>query len=423
MSTFRAVTDEVLVAQIESARQRLVFVAPGVTSGVALALETACQRESLSVTIILDADEDAYRVGFGDPEGLARLHLFAKHNAIALRRQPGIRIGLVISDDVVVIWSPTPKAVEAERRENEPNGIVLQGDVAGALDDIVGGGTSNTLPADAEIGKQALRPEDTETIVQRLRENPPAPFDLSQKTRVFSTRFQFVETEVQGAEWTQRKIQVSSLLLNADLPENIQDILNTEIRPYQTTAEVEIEVQGIVQGQLAYNSDKQPILVPTRQSDLAVAWKQITTRYLIQLKGFGWLIRKAEVSAFRSAAEGYTQVLTAWVEQFRKRMQADEKRIVAEITQLIRSRVERSARQAQLELFDLEGEVRKGIARMRIIEPKVRIITKDVSWESTRDDEFTQALRTALKPDELKGWFEEFTAVRALGVHGSQTKG
>jgi hypothetical protein len=417
MTTFRAVTDETLVAQIASARRRLVFVAPGVTTGVALALETACGRDSLAVTIILDSDEDAYRVGFGDPDGLAKLHLFAKNHSVPLRRQPGLRIGLVVADDVVIIWSPTPKAVEANRRENEPNGIVLHGDVAAALDNAVGGGTSDTLPGDAEIGTKALRPEDTERMVQELRDNPPAPFDLSQKTRVFSTRFQFVEVEVQGAEWTQRKITISSLLLNADLPEDIQDILETQIRPYQTSTDTAIDVQSLVLGQLAYNSDGQPILVPTRQADLASAWKQITARYLFHLKGFGWLIRKTDLAAFRSSADGYTKVLKSWVDKFREKMQQDENRLVSEIAQLIRSRVERSTRQLQFKPLDLEKEVRKGIARMRVIEPKVRIVTKEVSWESTRDQEFTQALRSALKAEELAGWFEEFTAAKQRNVN------
>jgi hypothetical protein len=49
---------------------------------------------------------------------------------------------------------------------------------------------------------------------------------------------------------------------------------------------------------------------------------------------------------------------------------------------------------------------------MRVIPPHVRIVTKDVSWESTRDEEFTEALRDAVPAVELEGWFYEFTAAR-----------
>jgi hypothetical protein len=47
---------------------------------------------------------------------------------------------------------------------------------------------------------------------------------------------------------------------------------------------------------------------------------------------------------------------------------------------------------------------------MRVTEPRVRLVTKNVSWESTRDEEFTYVLREALPPEDLEGWFEEFTA-------------
>jgi hypothetical protein len=42
----------------------------------------------------------------------------------------------------------------------------------------------------------------------------------------------------------------------------------------------------------------------------------------------------------------------------------------------------------------------------------VRIVFKDVAWESSRDDEFLAALEAALPAEELKGWFEEFAVVR-----------
>ena len=48
---------------------------------------------------------------------------------------------------------------------------------------------------------------------------------------------------------------------------------------------------------------------------------------------------------------------------------------------------------------------------MRVIEPRVRIVTKNVSWESSRDKEFTDALQRVLSPDDLQDWFDEFTAV------------
>jgi hypothetical protein len=81
---------------------------------------------------------------------------------------------------------------------------------------------SNVLLAKAEIGCEPFTPEQqVAKTVAALKENPPAPFDLSVKTRVFSTKFQFVEFELRGAAWTTREIKVSSWLLNPDVPEEL----------------------------------------------------------------------------------------------------------------------------------------------------------------------------------------------------------
>ena len=105
----------------------------------------------------------------------------------------------------------------------------------------------------AEIGRNPLKTDQMEKTINELKENPPAPFDLAQKTRVLSTKFQFVEFEVRGAEWTKREIKLSSLLLNADLPEGLQDLFENRIRPFSHQGDVAIEVPTVVQGQVAYN--------------------------------------------------------------------------------------------------------------------------------------------------------------------------
>ena len=47
---------------------------------------------------------------------------------------------------------------------------------------------------------------------------------------------------------------------------------------------------------------------------------------------------------------------------------------------------------------------------MSVVEPRVRIVLKNVSWESSKDAEFTQALAKAIPKEELKDWFEEYLA-------------
>jgi hypothetical protein len=195
MNTFIAVDDDLLARRMAAASYRIVFVAPAVSKTVAEALGECFRRaDRVSITIVLDPDEEGYRLGFGDREGLQQLQKLARDNHIGLRSQPGLRIGLLLADEDVLVWSPTPKAVEGQRAAQQPNGVDLGSAVAfasgtrsvnkdpvdrikdvsptaaaGSLADMirntVGADDSNVLLAEAEIGRTPFTPEQVaETI-------------------------------------------------------------------------------------------------------------------------------------------------------------------------------------------------------------------------------------------------------------------
>ena len=112
--TFTVASDAALVELVSSAHQRLVIVSPALGDAVVDAvIEQLAKRPALSVTIILDADPEVYRFGFGSEKALKRLHEICLANDLAIRKQPGLRIGLVVSDDVTMIFTPTPLLIEA----------------------------------------------------------------------------------------------------------------------------------------------------------------------------------------------------------------------------------------------------------------------------------------------------------------------
>lgn len=86
MQTFTAVTDECLAATIKQARSRVVLVTPGVSEVVAQAIEAlTAVPDRPKVVVILDPDEDAYRVGYGDLKGIERLRTLVERPSITLR--------------------------------------------------------------------------------------------------------------------------------------------------------------------------------------------------------------------------------------------------------------------------------------------------------------------------------------------------
>ena len=429
MATFRAASCDMLANQILCAKERVVLMAPGVSQEVVKALVDAKQR-SLSVTVILDADEDVCRIGYGDVEGFRELQACASE--MELRKHPGVRLGLLMADKAVTIWSPTPQSVDGERQPDQPNAIVLEGGILqGRIADGRVGSTQHERTEDKaelgiagladqlakrltedHVGETRIQPEEIQAIVKGLNDNPPAPFDLARKVRVFSTRFQFVETELQGAEWTDRRIKVSSLLLNSDLPDSLHNVLETQIRPYGTKGDVAIEVPHIVRGQIAYNQHGKEIHVPTTQRDMEATWRDIRNHYLFTLPGFGSLVRKQDLPSLRAEIKAFERVLRDWVAGFLSGVKQNEDALVDDIVRSIERRLEQSARKEDFRDINLGKVVRAGLARMRVIPPRVRVVIKNVSWESSRDQEFTSALRKALPAEDLSGWFDEFTAVK-----------
>ena len=51
-----------------------------------------------------------------------------------------------------------------------------------------------------------------------------------------------------------------------------------------------------------------------------------------------------------------------------------------------------------------------GLDRLRVIEPKVKVIYKNITVESTKDTEFLEILKKKISDVELKEWFHIFDA-------------
>ena len=73
-------------------------------------------------------DPEVYRLGFGDQAALETIRTASADSLFDLREQTGVRIGVVISDDTTMVYSPVSKNIEAGSISMEkPNAIVLSG--------------------------------------------------------------------------------------------------------------------------------------------------------------------------------------------------------------------------------------------------------------------------------------------------------
>ena len=410
MSIFRSIQDEDVVRRIREAKARLVYVAPGVSAAVGEALQahlTNTPRTQLMV--VLDGDEECCRLGYSDASALEKLNDAAVQAGISIRRQSGLRLGLLMADDEVLIWTPTPLMFEAPRGEDEPNGLILTPATTQALPEALGIDPASTSKQ-PEIGVAPLEAAEVAKVVEAIKIAPPAPFDLSRLSRVFSARFQFIETVLKGAELTKREMRLDSLIVNSDAPDELRPLLQTTIQPFSTDADKTVDVPVIVNGELAFNKNGDPLTKPTTQAEIRGYWNELSNRYIIHLPGFGKIIRHADKAKFEAGKRDFETVLAAWVQGFQKLVKGDHDQRVAGIVRLIVNRMKQADDSKKLGHDVITALVKKGLDGLRVIEPSVKVVYKNITVESTRDSEFLDTLRKAVPAEELEGWFQIFDA-------------
>ena len=410
MQVFRSVQDEDLVRSIENASTRVVFVAPGVSEAVSKALVTCMEdRRTAQVMIVLDADEESCRLGYCDAPALEKLTAAATQFSVPLRRQPGLRIGLLMTDDEVLIWTPTPLMFEAPRQNAEPNGMMLTPQTFKELPHAMGVDPEKP-EAPAEIGTAALKLEEVVKVVAAIKAAPPAAFNLARLSRVFSAKFQFIETVLRGAELTKREMRLDSLIVNSDAPEALRPLLHTTVQPFNTDADKSVDVGVLVNGELAYRKTGEVLTKPTTQAEMRAYWDALTDKYIVNLPGFGKIIRLTDKAKFEEGRAAFESILKAWVAGFQLLVKGDHDKRVAKVVDLIVSRMEKASEKEKLARPAIDQLVRKGLDNLRVIEPGVKVVYKNITVESTRDQEFLDVLKKNLSEKELEGWFHIFDA-------------
>jgi hypothetical protein len=407
---FQSIQDEDLVRIIDRAITRVIFFAPGVSGVVAKAL-IHCIKDGVvgQVMIALDGDEEACRLGYCDAPSLEKLFAAAQQFNIPLKRQPGLRIGLLMTDDNVLIWTPTPLMFEPPRQHAEPNGIVITPQTYEKLPQAMGVDPDKPN-APAEIGTTSLKLDEVEKVVAAIKAAPPAPFNLARLSRVFSSKFQFIETVLRGAELTKREMRLDSLILNSDAPEALRPLLHTTIQPFSTDADKTVEVGVLVNGELAYRKTGEVLTRPTTQAEMRAYWDALTDQYIVNLTGFGKIIRVSDKAKFEEGRAAFELILKAWVAGFQLLVKGDHEKRVAKVVDLIVTRMEKASAKEKLSRTQIEDLVRKGLDKLRVIEPGVKVVYKNITVESTRDQEFLDILKKNLSAEELEGWFHIFDA-------------
>jgi hypothetical protein len=217
---FRSIDFTALANEIRGARYSVCYAAPGIhTEPAAAIVEVAHQIGPKLITVCLDFDERALRMGFGDLAAVKSLC----EAGIVVSSTPGLRTGLVLIDHQGYIFTPTALYLEADHRAtNAPNAMRLSKDqvtealarLSPAAKVIAMALAKNEDERDhlgqvaVEVPSQPVTKDKLARVETALEEVPPVQFDVERQVRVFNAYLQYVELKLSGAAIQRHRLAI-----------------------------------------------------------------------------------------------------------------------------------------------------------------------------------------------------------------------
>lgn len=415
--TFIRVDDAKLVEVLGKARQRLVFIAPGLRPPVAHALQQAMDVvPAEAIHLVLDVDAEVSRLGYGDKDfqGMELLQTAAAAHGVTVNHHPGIRIGLLIADDVTLIYSPTPELIETENRQpNKPNAILLQAELPVSLANACAVGAEGH--ATLEVGKDVIDARAVEAVKQNLAERPPKEFNIARVERVFSSMLHYVELRIEDYKLTSRSLSLSPKLFGVRTAEVARRLSNRYHLFAETDAlTVEIQVPG---------PDGEPVKKQFGPRSIDEERQRIKERFIIEAGDFGLLILRRDVAEFEKELKG----LEAKIEAYKQAIQEEIKRrtdaIVDELLAALKETLKANLPEHWKKRFAtktpsdadikrlFEEEIRAEVKRVNTdFKPRVFHAFKDVTYQTFQDPKFRKLLDDHFGKEAIERIFEEHDA-------------
>lgn len=435
MSTFTSVDESRLREVIARCHSRLVYIAPGATKGVAHAIGALFDMAPTpAITLIIDTDPEVYRLGYGTQEGLEALQGLVERHHVAIRYQPGLRIGVLIVDEQMLVYAPTPLLIEAgSSREDQPNAIVIGSDpLPSVLAACAAEGEAHAVvPSQAQIGRTPVTPTLLEESLADLARVPPKKFDVARVERVFSSKLQYVELEVTGYRLSAKKVHIPNDLLigeDATLEARLRNTFTLLEGKEAVKVDIELVDPETLEPLPADHPGPRKVLYSEKQ--LEMDRKKIYEDFLTNVPGYGWLIRRWDRDAFDHRIDWFKQRVAAFQAGVEAKLrQAIEKSIEDLADTLLPKLREQFPRRLGKQLMSAEPTDPMYLDVLRrelegafgledgFFSPQIRVQFKDLTYETISDSIFREALKDAYGCNGAAAeMFEEFDAARAESV-------
>jgi len=419
--TFTNADDAKLIELIHAARQRLVFAAPGVSKPVSEALVKVLGSVSAppQCVVILDVDPEVCRLGYGTIEGLKAVQCALEARQLRLQSAEGLRVGLLISDDQTLIFSPTPLLIEAgSTAPTKPNAILLQPNPVETLAAACGAGTSDEAMIRLEVGKEFVNEAAIAKVQLDLNENPPKQFNLARLERVFNYRLEFVEFSVEHYKLNTRSVPLSPEILGLAEP-GLQERFRNTFRVFEAGAPFRFEIPDPA------SSEQTMELTEKWLSDRA---EELRKEYFIPLgsSSYGNLIQKRLKPEFEAHVEVLKEIVKVYAAKVRTtigtKIRETRANLIAALLPRVKSAPPKSwlrrsvdGNLSERELRTrLEQEIDRAFEKVEeTFSPTVTCVFKGVNYETiTKDPHFREKIEAYFGAEEARKLLDEHDSAR-----------
>lgn len=398
MSEPTAITtvDDVYLCQIiQSVKRRLVYMTPGMSDQVA---EAVCRKwDELPpevINVILDVDPEVCRMGFGTIGALKKLNEKARKHESSIHEQPGVRIALLIADDVTLFYAPTPLLIEGGSGTQVcPNAVKLNLVPPNIASDMGLDDAGN-----ATVGTNSVSPTKIMETSNDLVRNPPMKFDIARKVRVFNAQIEFVEFALRGHQIGKRKVNIPSDLLGLAKDDKTKKLLHSS---FQLIDDEDAKISG---------------------EEITKHKEKIADDFLVNLPNFGNVILRSKKEEFEAAVDELKKHIEAFQKELEAKLQkAIDKNRVALVNALAPAVIAQTPDRWKkfLPSTHSEDDIRQvldceladhfGTAETNLKKMDVSLIFKGITYETLNDQDF---IKIAKKKIPLLELYQEYEAAK-----------
>lgn len=430
MTTFSSINENILAAAISRCQNRLVYIAPSVTLAITQAIEGLLLRTNEpNITLVIDTDPEVCRLGYGTIEGLKHLQQIVTQYHLALRFQDGLRVGVLISDDEVIAYAPTPLLIEAGTTSTglaQANAIILG---AHPLNDVLSACAEDSLFTEAEIGNRAITPNMLKATLNALEEQPPKAYDIARIERVYSSKLQYVEFEVVGYRLSSRRAKIPNDLLVGD-DEILEQRLQNSFSLLEGKDALIVEIDDCD----PHTNEKKFIkgdVKKIKYSEMQIEKdrKKIYEDFLIAIPKHGQLISRARREAFDARIVWFKHRLAQFKNGVSESLDLEIKQSIQDLSMVLLEGVRKRPPERYLKfsysshltdeqlISEIENDLRQAFDINKFFDPQINIVFKDLTYETIQNPDFRKLLNQKFQGlnQSTNDLFHEHDAAPELG--------